>query len=389
LELTAPKWCNHSDADMIVCLLALILALAVAGSATRSSAAHDQAARAALPARSSLSAVADPAEPRPLRGVPLRGATGLRLLVANDPPLLLDVDTGRVTRIAGLSVSRNPVLSVLAVGKDAIVSLVRRAPATSVPRAEVYVIRHGTTRASPLATAWEVASAADGAAVWLKSYEDARHCTLRELSLDGRERRSARRVSCSAQLIDAGVGAVLVQGNSVVDPQTGRTLLHTARVWAMVADFAVTAAGSHGPLTLTNVRSGERWRLGWPSEIGRSGQGGADEAAVEASGKLVALSFSDPAYQGAATQVTDVWLLDATNRRFHHLPDMPAAVSLKSTSMSWTNDGRLVILGETARHAVVAIWERGQERIAVRRVWLPSRNSGSESFVIWRGTRSR
>lgn len=41
-------------------------------------------------------------------------------------------------------------------------------------------------------------------------------------------------------------------------------------------------------------------------------------------------------------------------RRFRHLPDMPAAVSLKFTSMSWTSDGRLVMLARTAGREVVA-----------------------------------
>jgi hypothetical protein len=133
---------------------------------------------------------------------------------------------------------------------------------------------------------------------------------------------------------------------------------------------------------VTDLRSGERWGLRYPSKIG--GQGGTDEAAVQRKGKLVALSFSDPAYQLSSTQVTDVWLLDPAMRRFRHLPDMPAAVSLKFTSMSWTSDGRLVILGETAQRDVVAVWQPGQKRIAVRRVRLPARNSGSDSFVVWR-----
>jgi len=130
---------------------------------------------------------------------------------------------------------------------------------------------------------------------------------------------------------------------------------------------------------LTDLRSGKRWRLGYPSQIGD--QGGTDQAAVQRDGKLVALSFSDPAYMSSGTQVTDVWLLDTTNRRFHHLPDMPAAVLLKFTSMSWTN-GRLVLLAETAQHDVAAVWRPGDKRIAVRRVKLPPRNSGSDSFVV-------
>jgi hypothetical protein len=316
--------------------------------------------------------------PKPLGGVPLTGKTGLRLVVANDPPFVLDVDTGRITTVGGLNVRDNPVLSVLAVGRDAVVWLDRRSPSSGAPAAEIYVVRHGATSATRLATAWDVAPAVDGRAVWLKSYKGARHCILREVGLDGRQRRSARTVPCSTRLVDAGSGALLVQGSSVVDPRTGRTLLRTGGVWAMSGHVALTSAGAHRTLTLRDLHSGARRRLRWPSEIG-----GTDQAAVQANGGLIALAFSDPAYHGGGTQVTDVWLLDPTTRRFRHLPDMPAAVSLKFTSMSWTSRGRLVMLAETGGRDVVAVWRPGQNRISVRPVRLPLRRSGSDSFVAW------
>jgi hypothetical protein len=368
---------------VIVRLVALIVMLATATAAAASSPLPDQAAAPArVVAGSSPAISAASNQPKPLRGVPLIGSTGLKLLVANAPPFLLDVDTGRIKRISGLNVRGHPVLTVLAVGKDAIVWLDRNVPARKVPRAEIYVIRRGATRATRLASAWEVAAAADGSAVWLKSYDDARRCTLRELALDGSERRSPRPLPCSTRLLDAGAGALLIEGSSIVDPVTGETLLDATRLWAVVGDFALTTEGYQGPLTLTDLRSGERRRLRYPSKIG--GQGGTDEAAVQRKGKLVALSFSDPAYQLSGTQVTDVWLLDPALRRFRHLPDMPAAVSLKFTSMSWTSDGRLVMLAETEQRDVVAVWRPGQRRIGVRPLRLPARNSGSDAFIVWR-----
>lgn len=324
-------------------------------------------------------------QPPPLGGAPLPGHTGLRLLVADDPPFLLDVDRGRVTPITGLQVRDHPVLSVLAVGRDAVVWLDRRARARGVPRAEIYVVRRGTTKATSLARAWEVAPSADGRAVWLKSFIDARHCSLRELELDGRARRRARSVPCSTRLVDSGAGALLVQGSSVVDPRTGRTLLRSGGIRAMAGRFALTG-DSRGGLALTDLRTGTVGGLSWPSEVGGpTSQGGIDQAAVDAGGRLIAVSFSDPAWQGGGTQVTDVWLLDPSTRGFQHLPDMPAAVSLKFTSMSWTGDGRLVMLAHTAQRDVVAVWRPGQNRIEVRRVKLPERNSGSDSFVAWLG----
>ncbi len=371
---------------MIARLVILLVTLTTAAAAAASSFALETAVPAKIVGGSSPAIIAASTQPQPLRGVPLTGSTGLTLLVANAPPFLLDVDTGRITPISGLNVRGRPLLSVLAVGEDAIVRLERRT-ATKVPRAEIYVVRRGATRATRLATASEVAPAADGSAVWLKAYEDARNCTLREVALDGSDRQSPRAVPCSTRLVDAGTGALLIDGTSVLDPSTGGTLLDATRLWAIVRGFAVTTEGSKGPLTVTDLRTGDRWPLPYPSQIG--GQGGTDEAAVHPNGQLVALSFSDPAYQLTGTQVTDVWLLDPPVRRFRHLPDMPAAVSLKFTSMSWTSDGRLVMLAKTDRRDAVAVWRPGQKRLRVRSVRLPARNSGSDAFVVWQAARSR
>lgn len=373
---------------VIARLVALVVLLATAAAAAGSSSTTAATgSHARIGGGSPSATVAGSTKPKPLRGVPLTGSTGLTLVVANNPPFLLDVDTGRRTRIRGLDLGKHSVLSVQPVGRDAIVWLDRNNRASKAPRAEIYVVRQGVTRATRLATAWEVARAADGMAVWLKSYEDAEHCALREVALDGGERRSPRAVSCSVNLVDSGSGAFLVDGDSVLDPSTGETLLDAGDLWTVIGDVAITMQGSQGPLTLTDLRSGERSRLRYPSRIG--GQGGRDEAAVHPNERLLALSFSDPAYQFSGTQVTDVWLLDVVTRRLRQLPDMPAAVGLKSTSMEWTSDGRLVLLAEADQRDIVAVWRPGRKRIRVRPVQLPFRNSGSDSFVVWQAARSR
>ena len=355
---------------MIVRWAVLLVVVAALVSAVASTATQDAPA-------------AQAASPKPLRGVPLTGSTGLKLLVADDPPLLLDVDTGRVTPVGGLDVHGTPVLSVLAVGADAIVWLDRRTPAKRSPTAEIYVVRHDGTKATRIATAWGVAPAANGQAVWLTSFKDAHHCDLREVALSGRQLRS-RPLPCSTRLIDGGSGGLLVEGSSVVDPLTNRTLLRTNAVWAVAGHYALTDAGCCRPLTVTDLRTGGRRTLPWPSQIGST-----DQAAVQPNGKLVAVDFADPAYQGSGTQVTDAWLLNPATGRLQHLPDMPAAVALKFTSMSWINDGRLVWLAQTEGHDVVAVWRPGQKRIAVRRIRLPVRDSGSDTFVVWTGAPTR
>jgi hypothetical protein len=370
----APPMCDAFEIHMTVRTAFLLAVVATLVSTAASTAARAQSR--------SPDAVTT-ASPKPFLGVPLTGSTGLTLLVADDLPVLLDVDTGRVTPIGGLNVHGSPVLSVLAVGQDAVVWLDRRTSADRTPAAEIYVVRHKGRRATRIATAWEVAPAANGQAVWLTSFKDARHCALREVALSGRQLRG-RPIPCSTRLIDGGSGALLVEGSSVVDPLTMRTLLRTNAVWAVAGHYALTDAGCCRPLTVTDLRSGARRTLPWPSRIG-----GTDQAAVEPNGKLVAVDFADPAYGGGGTQVTDAWLLNPATGRLQHLPDMPADVALKFTSMSWTNDGRLVWLAQTEGHDVVAVWRPGEKRIAVRRVRLPVRDSGSDAFVVWTSTPTR
>jgi hypothetical protein len=365
---------------MIVRRAVLLAVVAVLVSAVASTSARDAPAARAT---NRVPVAVTTESPRPLRWVPLTGSTGLKLFVASDPPFLLDVDTGRITPVGGLDVHGSPVLSVLAVGRDAVVWLDRRTPAEKAPAAEIYVVRHDGTTATRIATAWDVAPAANGRAVWLKSFNDSRHCGLREVALSGRQLRS-RPLPCSTRLIDGGSGALLVEGSSVVDPLTKRTLLRTGGVWAVAGHYALTSRGCCRPLTLTDLRSGRQRRLPWPSQVG-----GIDQAAVQPSGKLVAVDFADPAYQGSGIQVADAWLLNPATSRLQHLPDMPADVALKFTSMSWTNDGRLVWLAQTEGHDVVAVWRPGEKRIAVRRVQLPVRDSGSDAFVVWTGAPTR
>lgn len=322
---------------------------------------------------------AQPAVPPALHGVPLAGPTGLRLLVSADPPFVLNVDTGSVTPVTGLKATGNPVLTVLAVGGDAVIWVDRRPLSSRIPRAEIYLVRHGTAKATRIATGWQVAPADGGRAIWLVSFTNAHRCTLAELGLDGRVRQPARPIGCSTQLLDTGSGAVLVRGREIVDPASGRTILATRGIWTIAGGRALSSAVPGQPLALADLSTGMRWRLPWPSRIGST-----DQAVVQPHGRLIALDFADPAYQGGGTQVTDIWLLDPATRRFQHLPDMPAAVDLKFTSMAWTADGRLVILAQTggARH-IVAVWKPGQRQIAVRPVRLPAHYAGSDTFVIW------
>ena len=60
---------------------------------------------------------------------------------------------------------------------------------------------------------------------------------------------------------------------------------------------------------------------------------------------------------------------------------MPAFVRLKKTSLAWTHDGRLVILGEDDDRAFVAVWRPGQRVLPLKVVALPEREGTSDSFA--------
>jgi hypothetical protein len=324
-------------------------------------------------------APAGAAVPRPLHGTPLTGRTGLRLLVAADPPFVLNVDSGRATPVTGVNTRGDPVLTVQPVGRDTVVWADGRAGRTPPI---IYVVRHGSARAIRIGTGSVVAPADHGHGLWLISAPRAHHCSLREISLRGQPLRQPRQVRCSSRLVAVGTGsAVLVTGRRMIAPDTGRTLRTGSWLWAIADGWALTSAGSQPPLRLLTLQGSAVRLLRWPSRIGAT-----DDAVGEPGGRLIALDFGDPAFRQTSTQVMDAWLLDPVTARFRHLPDMPAAVALKATSMEWAPGRRLVILAAVdragGRRNLVAVWRPGQRQFAVRTVRLPARNSGSDTFLV-------
>jgi hypothetical protein len=97
----------------------------------------------------------------------------------------------------------------------------------------------------------------------------------------------------------------------------------------------------------------------------------------------VALAFANPSWTSAAGQAFDVWVLDTKTGKLTELPGMPAFVELKGTNMAWTTDGRLVLLAQSGRKGIVAVWRPGQRQLARRTTHLPGRErSGSDSFAL-------
>jgi hypothetical protein len=328
-----------------------------------------------LTAKAAQSTLDRARDPVPLRGTALKGETGLRLLVAANPPFVLDVDTGRVIP-SGIPALTRGTLWVVGVGGRAAGVVA----SSAWKRADIYAVRGREARVSPLGTGTNVWAAANGRAVWVQSAAARSRCTLRQMGLDGRQLHSPRAFPCATVSDPAGGSlGLVVRRTRVLDPRTGHAVLQTRwGIWA-VAGTTLVLAGPGTGFTLLDGKTRAARRVPWPSILGF-----LDRPAVDPRGRFVALAFAVPAWRGGGSQVLDVWLLETRTGKLTQLPGMPAFVSLKRTSIAWSDDGRLVLLGESNGADVVAVWRPGQQHPALKTVQLPERSGGSDSFAILR-----
>jgi hypothetical protein len=267
--------------------------------------------------------------PRYLKGRPLTEPTGLRLLVASDPPRLVDVDRGTSRPVDGLPTGEVP-FSVAAVGEDAIVAADR----------QVFVLERWSPRARQVGAGDAVASL-DGRGIWL--LERGRRCTLREIGLDSLARRPPRRVPCTIGLVaDTPLGLLVWTEPSAAGEQGALLELGSGRVVARYPEV-------HGVVGS---------QILWSSSPTCPGAG--SRARSPTSG----CSTSRPAAGGGC-------------------PACPLITAVKFMSMAWTDDGRLVLAGDFERFGkALAVWRPGQDHLAVKRLPLPD-PAGSDSFVPW------
>lgn len=104
------------------------------------------------------------ASPTPFGGVPL-GRTGLRLVVAGNPPFTLVVDAGIVRTIQVPGLHRDASTWVRRVGPN--VALVESPSCADCLNGEAFFLRPGDAVASPLGSAFDAALARKGDGVWL------------------------------------------------------------------------------------------------------------------------------------------------------------------------------------------------------------------------------
>jgi hypothetical protein len=310
-----------------------------------------------------------------LQGRPLAGPTGLRLLMASDPPRLLDVDRGTSQPVGGLPAGQGP-FSVSPMGDGAIVAADR----------ETFVLRRGSERATPVGLGGNAIASLDGRGGWL--LQAGTTCRLREVGLDGRARRPSRKLPCSTGLLaDTSLGLLVwtepaAGGEKIalLDPGTGRVVARYPEVLGVVGDLILWGDPERhaGPFTLTDRRTGVRHRVPRPTPHGVAAFG---EASPD--GRLLAVEFVDLSWTRVHGQVDDIWLLDLRTRRWRHLPGTPLITGVKFMSMQWTADGRLVLAGDFERFGeAVVVWRPGQDQLAIRRLDLPD-HAGSDTFVAF------
>ena len=270
-------------------------------------------------------------EPRPLRGTPLRGETNLRLVVADNPPFVLDVDTGETTPLRAVRPQSGGTVLIVGVGGRAAVVVAR----PTFRRADLYGVRGPSGRVSILGTGTDVVPG-DQLSVWVKSFASRSRCSLRQTSLDGQTIRASRAFPCASTIYPAGSLGLVMNRTRVIDPSTGRTRLRTRWGVLAAAGRTLVLSGPTKTFTILHTASGAERRVPWPRTVG-----GLDAPAVDPRGRFVALAFANPAWNGGPQQALDVWLLDAATARLTQLPGMPALVSLKRTSMAWTGENAI------------------------------------------------
>ncbi|MFI9551469.1 hypothetical protein [Nonomuraea endophytica] len=312
----------------------------------------------------------------PLTGGPLAGS-GLRLLVTGARAYLLDVDSGRRTAVEGLPPGREYWGFVA--GRRTVVAAVK--PGRRDP-GRFYVL--DGVRARALADGvWAFASR-DGRGVWVTRPAGSR-CELREFSFAGKALRPGFPVGCDeAPFADSVLGLLANRndGTMAVLSRDGGRPLSVSRGepgWQVLGATqrlalarSVGAAGRES-LALLDPATRRVTPVTSPATEGRS-----VEAVPDPAGRLLAVRFGDPAFPGPR-QYLDVWVLEVGTLRWTRLPSMPVPAAIKTTSMAWTSDGRLVLTGdyvmtdkvypaESDYASLVVDWRPGDGALRVKRL---------------------
>lgn len=323
----------------------------------------------------------------PLSGPALAGATHLTLAVSEDGGnvFLVDVDHHSAREVPGLGISpkQGPQVTLNAYRSGVLAAVthwncqmwVNCATGQASFRdseSEFLISPMGSVRrivTFPLTRHQDTTQAFHSTSTWVSTWPHSGPCTLALVPGS----RPAVRIPCGAVGPDTAHGLWIGNGNveMLVDPRTGRVLQRqrpTSVLIRLPGDFAIESAPTPGatPLSLVNLATGTRTRLGWPSILRFGYQ--VDPAPH---GPLVALSFGDPFHPVAGqsvNQAADVWVLNTTTGALTHVPGFPALELLKQSSIAWTAKNELVIAARGGGRTVVGVWKPGQSTLPIRAV---------------------
>lgn len=323
-----------------------------------------------------------------LRGTKLSGATGLRFVIPSQPgAVIFDADRGTSVGIAGLPPGRW-VDRLLKIGDTVVLS-------TSCEncRPAVHVLPPGSTIARKIADGTAVATTLDGRGLWLRT-DRAGRCALGRIGLDGLARSKTLPLSCAVYPVAETRVGLVAPGPEQDSSLPSSVVLRTSDLRPVFRGPWVLAALGHriltqGPagysdkLVLTDLRTKTVRRIAPPTSPGTISEGH-----LSPDGRWVAVEFGNPAWPGPR-QILDLWLLDTRTFRWHRLPSMPVPLSLKETGLSWTDDGRLALLGRFDRDPDVSIdrtfdalvlWRPSDPELRVRTSYLP-RTGGTGALI--------
>ncbi len=332
-----------------------------------------------------------------LTGSPLRAATHLRLVASENagPASIVDVDSGTVERLPQLRVPRGPgtagsalyPLMLVPGGALAVVNH-QACQHCAITQDDFLITADGSVRQiasrhfPALQGTTETAYVPGSSSEWVLTWPRHGHCTL----LLAPSTHPAVIVPCGDLGAAFPTGVALWtdgdQRSVLVNPRTGTVSgqLNSGYAYDLIGHgLAIEGTPDTSPtsLSLVNLASGHRLRLGWPSILHFGYQ-----VYPAPHGPLVAVEFADPAYppppHETVAQAADIWLLNTRTGSFTRVPGFPILERLKVSGIAWTTDDRLVAVAVGGGRTTVAVWRPGQHTLAVRT--LPALN-GYSAFV--------
>lgn len=239
-----------------------------------------------------------------------------------------------------------------------------------------------------------LAASVDAGGVWVEEYASRDRCTLREVGLDGRDRRAPRAVPCGTRpmaetryglwvrvgpdAFDAAQGAGLSEQRvALLDPATLRERVRFPAVH-LVDDHRVVVASDEfaDTLRLHDLRTGRASTFTLPTKVRQP-----TVWPVSPDRRYLPFTFESP---GTSPQVMDLWLLDLRTMGWLHVPSMPVYTALKATSLAWAADGRLVLLGDFDKLGPTLVtWWPGDAQLALRPYARPSQRPDQPSTDLF------